>query len=60
MLNIRRLDMRSLENAFYIGNNRAMISLGPLSDKKYCPYSCAFCYVKSGFMKYKKLEIDEY
>lgn len=50
--------MRSLENAFYIGNNRAMISLGPLTDKKYCPYSCAFCYVKSGFMKYKKLEID--
>lgn len=51
--------MRSLENAFYIGNNRAMISLGPLSNKKYCPYSCAFCYVKSGFMKYKKLEIDD-
>lgn len=51
--------MRSLENAFYIGNNRAMISLGPLTDKKYCPYSCAFCYVKSGFMKYMKLEIDD-
>ena len=51
--------MRNLENAFYIGNNRAMISLGPLTDKKYCPYSCAFCYVKSGFMKYMKLEIDE-
>lgn len=51
--------MRNLENAFYIGNNRAMISLGPLSDKKYCPYSCAFCYVKSDFMKYMKLEIED-
>ena len=51
--------MRNLENSFYIGNNRAMISLGPLSDKKYCPYSCAFCYVKSGFMKYRKLEIKD-
>lgn len=51
--------MRSLENAFYIGNNRAMISLGPLTDKKYCPYSCTFCYVKSGFMKYMQLEIDD-
>lgn len=51
--------MRNLDNAFYIGNNRVMISLGPLDDKKYCPYSCAFCYVKSGFMKYRKLEIED-
>lgn len=51
--------MRNLENAFYIGNNRAMISLGRLTDKKYCPYNCAFCYVKSDFMKYMKLEIEE-
>lgn len=51
--------MRNLENAFYIGNNRAMISLGPLTAKKYCPYNCAFCYVKSDFMKYMKLEIEE-
>lgn len=51
--------MRNIENAFYIGNNRAMISLGPLTNKKYCPYSCSFCYVKSGFMKYMKLEIED-
>lgn len=51
--------MRNLDNAFYIGNHRAMISLGPLSEKKYCPYNCAFCYVKSGFMKYIKLEIED-
>ncbi len=51
--------MRNIENAFYIGNNRAMISLGPLTDVKYCPYNCAFCYVKSGFEKYLKLDIKD-
>ena len=51
--------MRTTNNPFYIGNNRAMISLGPLTEKKYCPYNCAFCYVKSGFMKYAKMEISE-
>lgn len=44
---------------FFIDDNRAMVSLGPLTKNKYCPYSCAFCYVKSGFVKYPNLEIDE-
>lgn len=49
-----------MENSlFFIDNNRAMISLGPLTKNKYCPYSCAFCYVKSGFVKYPNLNIDE-
>ena len=51
--------MRDIEKPFYIGNNRAMISLGPLTEKIYCPYNCTFCYVKSGFAKYPNLEIDE-
>lgn len=51
--------MKNMQNPFYIGNNRAMISLGPLTDKKYCPYNCAFCYVKSKFMKYAKMEIEK-
>ena len=46
-------------NEFFIDNNRAMISLGPLTEYKYCPYSCAFCYVKSGFNKYPNFNIDE-
>ena len=45
--------------AFFIDNNRAMISLGPLTEFKYCPYNCAFCYVKSGFNKYPNFEINE-
>lgn len=36
-----------------------MISLGPLSKKKYCTYSCTFCYVQSEFQKYVSLSIDE-
>ena len=36
-----------------------MISLGPLTKFKYCPYNCAFCYVKSGFNKYPNFNINE-
>lgn len=44
---------------FYINNGRAMVSLGPFTDKKTCPYSCAFCYVQDGFITYCKKDIDE-
>lgn len=44
---------------FYIDGNRAMVSLGPLSDNMYCPYHCAFCYVQDGFMSYNKLDLTE-
>lgn len=46
---------REDKNPFYINNERAMISLGPLNAEKYCTYSCAFCYVQDGFMKYKSM-----
>ena len=51
--------MRAKELPFFIGDKRAMISLGPLSTKKYCTYSCPFCYVHSGFLKYRNLEIND-
>lgn len=46
--------------SFFIGEpegangdvRRAMISLGPLSARKYCTYSCPFCYVKEDFQRY--------
>lgn len=45
---------------YFIGLNRAMISLGPLSPTRYCTYSCAFCYVQSDkWGKYPTAEIDE-
>lgn len=39
-------------NDFFIGLGRAMVSLGPLSEVKHCPYSCAFCYVQDDFKSY--------
>lgn len=36
-----------------------MVSLGPLSKKKYCTYSCPFCYVDAGFLSYATMTIEE-
>lgn len=47
------------KNWFYIDNRRAMVSLGPVSNKKTCPYSCAFCYVQDGFCSYEQKDIDD-
>lgn len=50
---------RSINAPFYIDGDRAMVSLGPLSDKVYCPYRCAFCYVQDDFQSYASLNADE-
>jgi DNA repair photolyase len=43
-------------NQYFIGLGRAMISLGPYSKIRYCPYNCAFCYVQSNnFNRYVQL-----
>ncbi len=47
---------RTQLNPFYLNGNRAMVSLGPLSANKYCPYNCAFCYVQDDFGSYVKLD----
>ena len=36
-----------------------MVSLGPLSPRRYCTYACAFCYVQADFASYPSLSIDE-
>lgn len=36
-----------------------MVSLGPLSPKRFCTYACAFCYVHVDFGSYPTLPIDE-
>jgi len=38
---------------FDIRDGRAMVSLGPLSPKKYCTFSCPFCYVHADFSSYE-------
>jgi len=40
------------QQPFEISNKRAMVSLGPLSAKRFCPYSCAFCYVHADINPY--------
>lgn len=44
---------------YFLNGTRAMISLGPLTPTRHCPYSCAFCYVQDGFKKYSNLHEDE-
>lgn len=44
---------------FDISNLRAMVSLGPLSPKRFCTYNCAHCYVHADFTKYENFEIPE-
>jgi DNA repair photolyase len=46
-------------NPFDIRDGRAMVSLGPLSPKKYCSYSCPFCYVNAGFLSYATKTIED-
>lgn len=50
---------RNVDLPFFLDKNRAMVSLGPLSQKRHCPYNCAFCYVQDDFSSYAKLSIDE-
>ena len=46
-------------NWFYVDNRRAMVSLGPLSQRRTCPYDCAFCYVQDGFIPYAQRDNKE-
>jgi len=48
-----------LPSDFFIGMDRAMVSLGPLSPKRYCTYACAFCYVHADFQKYPNLDVAD-
>ncbi len=51
------MERRTNDVPFDIRDRRAMISLGPLSDKQYCTYMCPFCYVQAGFLSYQNLDI---
>src|ERR1700733_8971399 len=35
-----------------------MVSLGPLSPKRFCSYACAFCYVHADFSRYPSLPVE--
>lgn len=42
---------------WFIGRDRAMVSLGPLG-KRHCTYRCAFCYVQGSFPRYPAASIE--
>jgi DNA repair photolyase len=44
---------------YFIGLGRAMVSLGPISKNRYCPYQCRFCYVQGPFPKYESATVSE-
>ena len=50
---------KSKDQPFDIREGRAMVSIGPLSPKKYCSYNCPFCYVNAGFLSYATMTIPE-
>jgi len=56
VLNKPAIKQRPPESPFDIRENRALISLGPLSAKKFCTYSCPFCYVHTDFLSYGSLD----
>lgn len=50
---------RTDDSPFDIRDQRVMVSLGPLSPKKYCSYSCPFCYVHAGFARYVPMDVTK-
>lgn len=53
------IKQRPISTPFDVSDNRAMISLGPLSPKKYCTYSCPFCYVNTDYLSYASMPVSE-
>jgi DNA repair photolyase len=52
-------EMMADKQLFDIRNRRAMVSLGPLSPKRFCTYACAFCYVHADFGSYPSLPVEK-
>jgi len=46
---------RPIESPFDVRDGRVMLSLGPLSKRKFCTYSCPFCYVGDDFHSYASM-----
>lgn len=44
---------------FFLNGKRAMVSLGPFTERHHCPYRCAFCYVQDEFGSYATLAEDD-
>ncbi|MGH3559811.1 MAG: radical SAM protein, partial [Mycobacterium sp.] len=49
----------TVQEPYFLGLNRAMVSLGPLTDSVYCTFKCKFCYVNGPYQKYARRTVDE-
>ncbi|OGU05836.1 MAG: hypothetical protein A2075_12630 [Geobacteraceae bacterium GWC2_58_44] len=47
------------QEPFQVWENRAMVSLGPISDKAHCYFQCPFCYVNSSYLSFQRKTIIE-
>jgi len=57
MINISKVQSSKF---FDVRDNRLMLSLGALSSKKYCTFSCKFCYLRSeDFSSYISLPVPD-
>jgi hypothetical protein len=51
------IKQREPAHPYDIRDGRAMVSLGPLSTKKFCSFSCPFCYVHADFLSYASMDV---
>jgi hypothetical protein len=51
--------MVTRQEPFEIGEGRVMVSLGPLHNKRYCTYSCPFCYVNADYSSFGSHDLDD-
>ena len=49
----------TMAEPYFIGLDRAMVSLGPLTGSTYCTYKCRFCYVNGPYAKYSHRSPEE-
>jgi hypothetical protein len=49
----------TVREPYFLGLDRAMVSLGPLTDSTYCTFKCKFCYVNGPYPKYARRNADE-
>lgn len=52
------MSQRSGVNSFDIRDGRAMVSLGPISDKRHCVYECPFCYVQADYESFASMPVS--
>src|SRR5215216_5567135 len=44
---------------YFLGLQRAMISLGPLTNRSFCTFRCRFCYVLGAYPRYANRSVDD-